>query len=315
MQWPLMTAEAGAEGGNGGGGAATADAGQGAGTQDASLLNGAGNATMLDWRASLPENLRTASIIQRHTTMEAAAKSLVAQDQMLGRALFLPEETADDATKLSAMQKVYDKLGRPETADKYTLPVPKGRALDAEIQGRWQKAFHAAGLSQSQVTDVMAEYWRTVQHAEQLRAGMEAQSFAEGRKTLYAEFGASTDEVVTAARGFAEHFGAGAFGGKAGELLWGQLMEATLPDGSKLANSPYLMTVFSEAAKAIGEGNWYDSPHYTPGSQTVETLQARSRELTTKRHNGSITADESAELQKIFRDLARHQERTGPRVA
>lgn len=308
--WPLLMAEGDGEGTGGGGsgepGGTTASAG---GTQapESGLLR-AGD-SLLDYRTGLPENLRSAPVIQRMDSLDKLAQAVVEQDRMLGRALFLPEDTADEQTKLSAMQKVYARLGRPDTAEAYVLPAPEGKALDAEIQSRWQRAFHKAGLSQAQVQEVMDEYWRTVSYADNLRAGQEATSASEAMKTLYAEFGASTDAQMQKANRFFEHFGAGAFGGKAGADAWAAIKAARLPDGKRLDCDPNVIACFAEAGARLGEGEWYDTDVYRPGQDTLKTLTERKDALTAKRHNNTITADEQTELRGIFRRLAAHQER------
>lgn len=288
----------------------TTEAGQ---EQEGTLLGGQ-QPGILDWRSTLPESLRSAPIIQRHQTLEAAAKSLTEQDRMLGRALFLPEDTADDATKQAAYAKVYDKLGRPGKAEEYQLPVPDGQAMDPEIAGRWQKAFHQAGLSQSQVAEVMAEYWRTVDYAGNVVAGAEARSYEEGRRALYAEFGASTEDMIAKARGFVEHFGAGAFGGKAGTAAWEEIQQAKLPDGRMLMNSPHLVAAFAEAFTRIGEGEWHESSYYQPGQNTVDTLTTRHRELTAKRHGAGLSSEEQSELIRVAGQLAQHRDRQAARA-
>lgn len=49
-----------------------------------------------------------------------------------------------------AWDKVYTQMGRPETADKYNIPVPEGDSGDfAKVAKGW---FHEAGLSESQAT-------------------------------------------------------------------------------------------------------------------------------------------------------------------
>lgn len=279
------------------------------GQGDPSLLSGQGNANLLDWRASLPENLRSAGVITQHPTLEGAAKTLVSQGEMLGRALFLPKEEAGTDAHTAGMQKVYKTLGRPDTADAYELPTPEGHALDAAIATRWKTAFHAAGLSQGQVKEVMDEYWRTVTYADNVHAGAEARSYEEGRRALQAEFGASTDDIIEKAKGFFDHFGAGAFGGTAGQEAWQEIMDARLPDGRRLSNSPHVLAAFAEAFDRIGEGEWHDSTFYTPGQNTMETLAKRQADLTARRHSGTITADESAELTKIFGQLSAHRDR------
>lgn len=55
-----------------------------------------------------------------------------------------------------AWDEVYTKLGRPETADKYVIPVPEGDK--GEFAGVAKDWFHKAGVTQSQATK-LAEHW------------------------------------------------------------------------------------------------------------------------------------------------------------
>lgn len=242
--------------------------------------------------------------------MEAAAKSLIAQDEMIGRGLFLPKEAPDTDEYRVGMQKVYEKLGRPANPDEYVLKAPEGKTMDGEVASRWTKSFHQAGLSQAQVDEVMSEYWRTVTYAEQVREGRDAESYREGRNKLFGEFGASTEQMIAQARNFFEHMGAGAFGGKAGEAAWQQLMDAKLPDGSAIKNSPEIIAAFAEAGKRLGEGEYLDSSYYVPGQNTMELMEARHKVLQDKRFSPQgLTQEEQAELMRVNTQILNARER------
>jgi hypothetical protein len=267
---------------------------------------------LLDWRSGLPDNLRAAPIIQQHPTQEGAAKTLVAQAEMIGRGLYLPREEPGTEAHTAGMQKIYDKLGRPESADKYTFTRPEGRTMDAEIEGRLAKDFYAEGLTQKQVDGVMASYWRAVGYSENVQQGREQDSYQQGRNALYAEFGANTEREMTLAQRFVEHFGAGAFSGEAGGKAWEQIRESRLEDGSRLINSPYLVATFAEAMRRLGEGEFIESSFYQAGQNTMQTMEARQKELTAKRHSpGGVSADEAAELQRLNNQIVAARERQG----
>ena len=62
-----------------------------------------------------------------------------------------------------AWKPIFQRLGMPETADKYTVPLPEGdKGEFAKVAREW---FHGANMTQAQVTKV-AEQWNTFQ-AEQ----------------------------------------------------------------------------------------------------------------------------------------------------
>jgi len=313
LLWPMMQAEAGTDSG----GSGDAGAGASSGTADSGAQNGgtllSGN--LMDWRQSLPENLRDAGVIKQLQTTEAAAKTLVSQAEMIGRGVFLPKAEPGTPEYTDGMQKVFAKLGRPDVADSYAFKHAEGRTIDSETEGTWKKAFHALGLSQDQAQGVMDEYWRTVNRVENIKAGQDARSFDEGRKRLYAEFGASTEEVMAKAQDFFNFFGRGAYGGEAGRVAWQHIQDAILPDGSRLVNTPEFIVAFAQARDRLSEGEFRDSDVHMAVGTTIATLTDRARELTTKRNNGTITTQEAAELQKAVRTLAAQQERDRSRGA
>jgi hypothetical protein len=67
-----------------------------------------------------------------------------------------------DAGDPKAWDAIYTKLGRPETADKYLLPVPDGDK--GELVAAMKPILHKAGLSQSQAT-VLATEWNAMTQA------------------------------------------------------------------------------------------------------------------------------------------------------
>lgn len=309
MRWPVLMAESGGEGG---GSAAVADAPPASNgiSREASLDTAGQSGGLLDWRTQLPENYRNADIIKQHQSPVAAAKTLIAQAEMIGRGIFLPTEAADTPEYAEKMGKIYARLGRPDAAKDYTLPTIEGYTLDADTEKELRMEAHAAGLSQAQVERLIAFDARRAKAVTNRYEAMAAQSEIEGRNRLMAEFGAQTDAVMSQAQGFFTHFGAGAFGGDAGKQAWQAILEARGPDGALLKNNPYLIAAFAEAGRAIGEGEWYDSEHYQPGQNTEATLTARQKELTAKRHSpGGLTAEEWATLQNINQQLLNARER------
>lgn len=308
MRWPLMMAESGEGGAQGGAAVAEAPASTGA-SRDASVETAGQTGGLLDWRTQLPENLRSADIIKQHPNSVAAAKTLVAQAEMIGRGLFLPTDAPDTPEYADKMSKVYAKLGRPDKADDYALPKIDGYTLEEGTEKEFRLEAHAAGLSQAQVEKLIQFDARRLKALSNKYEGMAAKSEVDGRNKLMAEFGATTDTVMAQAQGFFTHFGAGAFGGEAGKQAWQAILDARLPDGSLLRNNPHLIASFAEAGKAIGEGEWYDSQHYQPGQNTEATLTTRQKDLTAKRHSGTITTAEAGELNAIFNQLVAARER------
>lgn len=271
--------------------------------------------SLLDWRHTLPPNLREAPIIQRMDTMEKAALALVERESMIGRGVYLPEDTADEATKAAAWDKVYARIGRPESPDKYTITVPempKYMEWDADLEKEWRAEAHAAGLSQQQVDKLMAFEGRRVARLSNRLEAAEAKRALDGEKALASEFGALAPEKLSKAQGFFEHFGRGAFAGESGRKAWEALQAAGLD------NDPHVIAAFASAMDELGEGKLFTSDYYQPGANTQDTMTARWTELGRKRLDGTATASEHEEWMRLNTQLARlrqEQQTRGRRTA
>lgn len=103
-----------------------------------------------------------------------------------------------------AWNDVYTKLGRPETADKYVIPVPEGDK--GEFAGVAKTWFHESGLSQAQATK-LAEHWNKFQTeqatAQTAKVEQEHQiSVNDLKKAWGADYDANASVVDRAAETF-----------------------------------------------------------------------------------------------------------------
>jgi hypothetical protein len=107
-----------------------------------------------------------------------------------GRTVVMPGPDADEA----AMSEFYGKLGRPEAADGYDLPVPEG---DDGAMAEWAKGvFHGAGLTAKQATAV-AEAWNShMKGMQQAHQEQSQQTAAEAEAELKREWGAAYDRKI-----------------------------------------------------------------------------------------------------------------------
>jgi len=272
--------------------------------------------SLLDYRNVLPENLRTAGIIQQHATVESLAKAAIEQASLIGRGVYLPKAAKGSDEYLSGMQKVLGKIREfdpdyapPEKADGYSWTAPEGREVTGDTVTRWNTRFHSLGLTQQQAQQLMNGFFQDLKDAEQIRDGRAQESYQEGRNALFKEFSANTEHEMNLAQAFVNHFGAGAFSGEAGQKFWEQMKDATLPDGSRLINSPYMVATFANAQRRVGEGEFLESPYYQAGKNTIETLEARLRELGQKMVDGAITAKERQEWDQVSERISEHRKR------
>lgn len=110
-----------------------------------------------------------------------------------------------DATDQKGWNEVFTKLGRPEKAEAYVIPVPEGDK--GEFAGVAKSWFHEAGLTQSAATKLATkwnEYLATTQQTAQAKQEQEAQISVQALKK---EWGADYDAKAAQVDKAAETFG------------------------------------------------------------------------------------------------------------
>jgi len=105
----------------------------------------------------------------------------------------------------AAWNEVYTKLGRPETADKYVIPVPEGQ--DATFAATAKGWFHEAGIPQVAATK-LAEKWNGfIAETQTKQAEAQAQRDTIQVKELQTAWGAKYDDNAKVVDRAAETFG------------------------------------------------------------------------------------------------------------
>lgn len=132
----------------------------------------------------LPEDLRAEASLQDFKDVAALAKSYVHAQRLVGKSVRIPDEDASDEAKQEFYDKlkeipdvvnindrdsVLNRLGRPESADKYDLTVEIGEegsieneiaksVIESEDWGIHKEAFYNLGLTQEQAKGVLSQY-------------------------------------------------------------------------------------------------------------------------------------------------------------
>lgn len=119
-----------------------------------------------DWKSlNLPPELQ--NVVDRHQFSDPSmvVKSYGEFEKLHGvpvdRLVKLP--SPKEASDPKAWDAIYNKLGRPETADKYVLPVPKGD--DGTFANQIKPWLHEAGVTQAGAAK-LAEKWNGFQEAQ-----------------------------------------------------------------------------------------------------------------------------------------------------
>ena len=96
--------------------------------------------TTPDWRAGLPEEIASHSAIQDISTIEDLAKATINAQKLVGAdKIVLPGKEAE----ASAWDSVYNKLGRPEKAEEYSVPE---EGVSQEIVDQFKKSFSVCNI-------------------------------------------------------------------------------------------------------------------------------------------------------------------------
>lgn len=170
-----------------------------------------------EWYGGMSEEYRNEPTIQSFKNIDGLAKSYLESRKMMGSMIKLPGE---DATP-DEISKVYNRLGRPETADGYELKAPTVTneageeipifELDEQATAKARESFHKLNLTPSQVQGVMELYGQQriadMGDAQGMAEQEQVRMAEESESTLRHEWGDKYDVNLSIARKAAEKFG------------------------------------------------------------------------------------------------------------
>lgn len=191
-----------------------------------------------DWKSALPDDLREHPSIAGMQDVASLAKSMVHAQSMVGAdKIAVPGKWADD----DDWSQVYDKLGRPASAEEYGLKfeVPDGEA-DPALTGWFAETAHKIGLNTRQAQALADSYIELTGGMGQSEVDLEAAKAASTAE-LRQEYGAAFDDRLSKGNNFLGEFGAEG------------LLELRLDDGTPLLNHPSFVRTIVNAAQFIHE--------------------------------------------------------------
>ena len=219
------------------------------------------------WKEAISEEYRSNPNIEKFTELDALAKSYINAVSMIGTdKIPLPGKTATD----EQWNEVYNKLGRPESPDKYTLEFKTDVApVDENVIKGFAQNAHKLGLNNKQAQGILEFYKSTLEgSAKEMSVNMEAAQ-ASAANSLRSEWGKSYDENLRRASNVAQTY------------LEPELLDTQLRDGSRLGDNPKIIKAFANIANLLSEDQII-------GSESDNILQGRDvekeiEELTTDR--------------------------------
>jgi len=198
----------------------------------------------------------------RYTSETDMAKAHVSLVRSMDKRIAVPDENA----KPEAWDEVYNKLGRPETADKYAFDFPADAPWDetqrAHIKGL-APVFHKAGATQKQVNEFVrqqAELDKVANDAFRAKANTTQQTHD---KVLQSEWGGDFQRNQNLAATFVKNY-AGADVETAAGLQ--------LADGTYVLDHPVMRRMFAKAGIERAEDD-RDPTAFNTGATTSAKTQ------------------------------------------
>ena len=191
------------------------------------------------WKEAIPEELRNDPNISKFTELEALAKSYVNATRMIGQdKVAVPNNNSTD----DQWNEVYDKLGRPESPDKYQLDIKSEAVpLDEGAIKSFAENAHQLGLNNKQAQGILEFYKNSMEGSlQQNQVDMEtAQANAE--QELRKEWGRAYEDNIKKA------------GAVAKANMDANILDMQLKDGTRLGDHPSVIKGFANIANLMSE--------------------------------------------------------------
>lgn len=148
-----------------------------------------------DWKSTLSDDLKNDPTLSNFKDVESLAKTVVHQQKVLGSRIPIPKTDEEKA-------EVYNKLGRPETADKYEVSIPTDykQYIPEEQVNQFKNVAHNIGLNNEQVNALIEYQKNTIDHEMNNQPAKIDASRKESEKTLKDEWGYDYDKNVAKAK-------------------------------------------------------------------------------------------------------------------
>ena len=136
---------------------------------------------------------------------------------------------------------VYEKLGRPKSADGYKYDLPQDKQVDEASLKEFSNQAHKLGLLPTQANGVVKFYNEMTAKSIQDADSKALAARENSTKELKQEWGQAFDQKINQAATLAKSVGAT------------ELFDTNLADGTKLGDHPVMIKAFAELASKMGE--------------------------------------------------------------
>ena len=210
------------------------------------------------WKEAISEEFRNDPNIEKFTEIDALAKSYINATQMIGKdKVAVPNKNSTD----DQWNEVYDKLGRPESADKYSLNAKSEVVpIDDNAIKQFAENAHQLGLNNKQAQGILEFYKNNMEGmAKQAKVDTETAQ-AQSTQQLRQEWGREFDTNIKKA------------GALAKANMNPEILDMQLKDGMRLGDHPEIIKGFAKIAGMMSEDKIVSTVSENVSSNTdVET--------------------------------------------
>ena len=196
-------------------------------------------ATPPSWKDSISEDFRNDPNIEKFTEIDALAKSYINATKMIGQdKLVIPTNNSTE----DQWNEVYEKLGRPESADKYTLDInSEVVSMDEGAVKSFAEQSHKLGLNNKQAQGILEFYKNNMEGtAQQSKIDTETAQ-TQSEQQLRQEWGRDFEGKVKQA------------GALAKANINPEVLDMQLQDGTRIGDHPEIIKGFAKIAGMMSE--------------------------------------------------------------
>ena len=210
------------------------------------------------WKEAISEEFRNDPNIEKFTEIDALAKSYINATQMIGKdKVAVPNKNSTE----DQWNEVYDKLGRPESEDKYSLNAKSEVVpIDEGAIKQFAENAHQLGLNNKQAQGILEFYKNNMEGmAQQAKVDTETAQ-AQSTQQLRQEWGREFDTNIKKA------------GALAKANMNPEILDMQLKDGMRLGDHPEIIKGFAKIAGMMSEDKIVSTESENVSSNTdVET--------------------------------------------
>ena len=216
---------------------------------------GSGN----DFLSTIPEELRDHPSLSPIKDVENLARSYVNAQKLIGAdKIPMPVNPTDED-----LDRIYGRLGRPETAEGYEIPVD-GNIVTEEVAKDYADVAHKLRLSPQQASGILEYYQSLAGQSEEAMAANDEKIMQDTELSLKREWGDDYGNKLAMAKEAVESFAST------------DMLEIRLADGTKVGNHPDFIKAFAKMADFRHNMTSEDTVADAPMARTMNRQAAKN---------------------------------------